>query len=248
MYKNLFTLLIFLLAITSNSQNIVLLKNFNPKAKELKHNLNRTRDSLVLASDQIISKVELFNENFEKKVKVENSEVKISLHNIPIGEFHVEVHLEGKIIIMELIKYSNDPNSSISSNESEFVYEKGTMLDENLNPINVIITDRIESLLSPKKRKSDTKKKLFWVILKSSSSKTMKLVDETTVKKMIKKNKLELNSAEGKSNELTVWEVYDSHKFMEAQIADTDYINSTSSDLFNVIPYYSSLKSLVASK
>ena len=255
MYKKLFILLVFFLTISSNGQNIVLLKNFNPKASDLKHNLNKTRDSLVLSSDQNILKVDIFNEDFEKIVIVQNSKVNIPLQNIPVGEFVVEATLEDKVIIMELIRYAIDKNTSLSvdnSNTNEIGYKKITLLDENLKTVNISTKHNIQNILSPKKEKKSSKKnKFFWVVYivynQLGSSKTMKLVDQTVAKKMINKNKLELNSTNGKRNELRVWEVYDSSKFMKAQLADQNYINSTSSELFNVIPYYYSSENLIAS-
>ncbi|WP_422105887.1 hypothetical protein [Winogradskyella sp.] len=250
MYKNLLALLMLFLTMVSNSQDIVLLKNFNPKAKVLQHHLNKTRDSLILDCSQSIIKVDLFNGDFEKTVEVNNSKVNITLNDIPVGEFMIEVQLDDRTIIMELIRYDRAKNSSNACDSGELAYEKGTMLDENLNTINVTTTNRIENLLSPRKRTA--KKKFFWVILKISnapgSAKTMKLVDETIAKKLIQKNKLESNNATRKFNELIVWEVYDSSKFMQAQLADPNYINSTTSDLFNVIPYYTTTKNLVAVK
>ena len=295
MYKTLIKLLIFFLTVTLNGQTTVLLKNFNPKAKELKHQLNKSRDSLILSCEQPILKVDIFNEDFEMIVTVEGSNTKIPLHNLPIGEFVVEAKLEDKIILMEIVRYEIDTSSeqaSIQQNEklyesgtmldenmkpiksssnnriekryeidtsseqasiqqNEKLYESGTMLDENMKPIKSSSNNRIENMLSPGKvKKSKNTKKFFWVVLikndKTGSSQTMKLVDESLVTKLIKRNKLEVNNAKDKINELRVWEVYDTSKFMRAQLADPNYFTSSSSELFNVIPYYVTADTQVA--
>ena len=252
MYKTLIKLLIFFLTVTLNGQTTVLLKNFNPKAKELKHQLNKSRDSLILSCEQPILKVDIFNEDFEMIVTVEGSNTKIPLHNLPIGEFVVEAKLEDKIILMEIVRYEIDTSSEQASiQQNEKLYESGTMLDENMKPIKSSSNNRIENMLSPGKvKKSKNTKKFFWVVLikndKTGSSQTMKLVDESLVTKLIKRNKLEVNNAKDKINELRVWEVYDTSKFMRAQLADPNYFTSSSSELFNVIPYYVTADTQVA--
>lgn len=253
MYKTLFLLLMLFLTISLNGQNTVLLKNFNPKAKELKHQLNKTRDSLVLGCEQKILKVEIFNEDFEKTVILDQSDAKISISDLPIGEFIVEAKLEDKTILMEIVRYERDDTSSQNSlkDSKNASYDSAVMLDENMKPINGSSNIKIENMLSPNKQNAiDNNKKFFWVILnindKTGSSKTMKLVDESLAKKLIKRNKLEANNSSGKTNELKVWEVYDSAKFLRAQLADPNYINSTSSDLFNVIPFYVTSSSTIA--
>ena len=72
----------------------------------------------------------------------------------------------------------------------------------------------------------------------------MKLVDKESVDRMIKNNKLENNSVTGRLNELTVWEVYNTSKFMRNQMSNPNFIYSSTSDLFNVVPYYSKESSL----
>ena len=66
----------------------------------------------------------------------------------------------------------------------------------------------------------------------------MKLVNKESVDRMILKNKQENNSASGKLNELTVWEVYNTTKFMKYQVSNPNFIYSITSDLFNTSPYY----------
>ena len=66
------------------------------------------------------------------------------------------------------------------------------------------------------------------------------MATQTEVDKLIAKHKIESKTNQGKLNELTIWEVYDTAKFMEKQTENNNYINSITSRLFNVNPYYSS--------
>ena len=246
MYKKALTLFVLFLTLAVNSQNIVLLKNFNPKARELKHSLNTTKDSLLLKCEKKIIKVEIFNDDYDRAFVVEGSETKIPLTDIPFGKFEVEATLGDKIILMHIVRYKDIDrlsNSSISDEKEDGIIEKGMMLDENLNAIKSSPKNSIEHILSKGRRKKQIRnKKFFWAVYhinnKLGSSKTMKLVDKETADKMIRKNKLELNSVSGKLNELTIWEVYNTTKFMKHQSSNPGFINSSSSDLFNSIPYY----------
>jgi hypothetical protein len=67
----------------------------------------------------------------------------------------------------------------------------------------------------------------------------MKLVDQESVNRMITKNKIEHKGTSGKSNELIVWEVYNTSKFMEHQVSNPKFVYSLNSEYFNTTPYYS---------
>lgn len=235
---------IFLLTVTliSSSQNISLLKNYNPKVKELNHELNQRKDSLNLKCDSKIIKVDIFNEDFDETFTVNDFKTSISLLNIPEGKFVVEVQLADKIVEMHVIKYNSDSKPSYSN--SNILEGQGMMLDEQLNVIKSPPKRSIEYLLT-KTKASDNKsrkKKFYWILLEvntgNNSNKSMKLVDEYAAKKMIKRNKLVSKSNFSKSNKLYVWEIYDTTKFIKNQTANPDYINSSSSEFFNVDPYY----------
>ena len=253
MSKTICTLLILFSTVIIYSQNITLLKNFNPKAKELKHSLNTTGDSLIMQCEKTIFKVEIFNEDYEKTIIVENSEAQIPLKDIPVGKFVVEAKLADKIIVMDLIRYDfiNDKSTSITSLDKKEIAEgKGMMLDEELNVIKNSPKHSIEFILTRCKTKNNTNKnqKFYWSATKvnneSGSNKTMKLVNQESVDRMILKNKQEYNSTSGKLNELIIWEVYNTSKFMENQVSDPDFVYSSTSDLFNTSPYYSTENSI----
>ena len=92
MFKKICTLLILFSSVIISGQNITLLKNTNPKVKELKHNLNASRDSLIMECEKTIYKVEIFNEDYEKIIIVEDFKSKIPLLDLPAGEFIVEAN------------------------------------------------------------------------------------------------------------------------------------------------------------
>ena len=248
MIKSICTLLILFSTVISYSQNFTLLKNTNPKAKELKHNLNTTKDSLILESEKKILKVEIFNEDYEKIVIVEDFIAQIGLNDIPEGKFVIETNLEDKNIIFGIMRYDyidSTENSNLLLDNKDIAEGKGMMLDESFNVIRKTPINSLEFILTgaKKKAKSNKNQKYYWAVTKINneigSSKTMKLVDKELADRMILKHKIELKSTSGKLNELEVWEVYDTIKFMEHQIIDPNFFYSLTSDLFNTTPYFS---------
>ncbi|SDI38441.1 hypothetical protein [Winogradskyella thalassocola] len=253
MIKNISILLVLLLTTISYGQKITLLQNTNPKAKELRHGLNATMDSLVLECDSKIQKVEIFNEDYEQIVIVEANKTRISLKDIPIGNFIIETKLAEKIIVLDLAKHKdfyNISNSNTSRNTEHIIEGKGMMLDEELNVIKSSPNKSIAFLLTRGGTKNHTTKnqKYFWIEAQinndSGSSKTMRLVDQKSVETMILRHKLETNSDSGRLNKLTVWEVYKKSEFMENQVSNPDFVYSATTDLFNPTPYYSTTNNL----
>jgi len=57
----LYTIVFLLLTTSIYGQKSTLLQNINVRAKELKHSLNKTGDSLILEGERTIYKVEIFN-------------------------------------------------------------------------------------------------------------------------------------------------------------------------------------------
>ncbi|WP_299519638.1 hypothetical protein [Winogradskyella sp.] len=109
----------------------------------------------------------------------------------------------------------------------------------------------LSSMLNWKPKKKIKSNRLFWICYVvnngTNTRKIMKMMRHNEVDQLINRLKIENKTSQGKSNTLTVWEIYNSSKFMEQQVANPDYIHSTTSDLFNVVPYYNSSKDLVAS-
>ncbi|WP_299130204.1 hypothetical protein [uncultured Winogradskyella sp.] len=243
MYIKQITLLSLLLTVNIFAQQTVLLKNYNPKVKDLKHRLNLTKDSLVLLSEEKIKTVEIFNAHIEKTIIVDDFNTKIDISNLPMGKFEVEVKLEHKIALMHIVRYEGNieaKGSNKTSKDYNASVNNEMMLDEDLKPI-TYRQRGIEKLLSRPKARAGTKK-YYWIIYKVNNklgaNKTMKLVDEQTALKLIKRNKLELNSYSAQHNELTVWEVYNTDEFMKKQATNPNFIYASSSDSFNTTPYY----------
>jgi len=243
-------LLISFVTLFTFGQNATLLKNYNPKVKELKHNLNTTKDSLLLDCEKTIHQVDIFNEDFEKIITVDSNSSKIALNDMPEGKFVVEVKLVDKIVVMHLVIYQNIRNSFTSTSDRKEIAEGvGMMLDEGLNVIKRPPNMSLEYLLNNGKVKTHTpkSKKLYWTVFRVnneiSSSKTMRLVDKTTAERMIITHKLEHQSPLGTRNQLIIWEVYDTTKFMEQQLVNPDFVYSVTSEHFNTTPYFSSEQS-----
>jgi hypothetical protein len=96
-----------LLATLVYGQKSTLFQNINFRAKELKHTLNKSGDSLILEGERRISKVEIFNNDYEQIIDVKDSKVKICLNDVPVGRFVVEATLPDKLIVITLLR--NEP-------------------------------------------------------------------------------------------------------------------------------------------
>lgn len=105
--RKLYTLVFLLLTTITYGQKSTLLQNVNIRAKELKHHLNKTGDSLVLEGERTIYKVEIFNKDFERSITVKDSKVTIPLADIPVGRFVVEAVLPDRLIVITLLR--NEP-------------------------------------------------------------------------------------------------------------------------------------------
>ncbi|WP_299125131.1 hypothetical protein [uncultured Winogradskyella sp.] len=253
MIKSISTLLILFSALILSGQNITLLKNYNPKAKELKHSLNKTKDSLILVSENTILKVEIFNEDYEDVVVVEGHNARIGLNKLPVGKFVVEAKLTDKVIVMDLIKYEDfneTTNSAVPFEKKDVAEGRGMMLDESLNLVKSTPKRSVGFMLNrgKTKKQSQKKQKFYWTITivnnEIGSIKTMRLVDHESVERMIVKNKIVNKGSSNKLNELIVWEVYNKTKFMEHQVSNPDFIYSPNSEYFNTTPHYSTKNSV----
>ncbi|WP_299125121.1 hypothetical protein [uncultured Winogradskyella sp.] len=102
--RRLYTFAFLLLTTLGYGQKSTLLQNVNTRAKELKHKLNDTGDSLILKCERTIYRVEIFNKDFEKSLIVKDSKVKIPLKDIPVGRFVVEAVLPDRLIVITLLR------------------------------------------------------------------------------------------------------------------------------------------------
>lgn len=88
-------------------------KNVNTLAEGLKQDLSVSRDSLVLKNDKLFSKIDFFNENFQKTFyfKPAVTEGKISLQELPLGSYSVMFYQTDKIIVFRINRKSKFENT-----------------------------------------------------------------------------------------------------------------------------------------
>ncbi|WP_412561635.1 hypothetical protein [Winogradskyella sp. MIT101101] len=220
-------------------QESSLIQNINFRAKDLKHSLNASGDSLLLESEFDISKVNIYNNTFEKTFIVEKQKAKIPLAKIPNGRFVTEVKVQDKLIIITLLRHKalNTVEDPIVDTDSE----KTTTINE------ITLTNEAEGKTLPI---TDTKEqpvrnvRFYWIVKLinkgHSSSKKMRIGDREVVDRMIAQHKIDLKSKAGKHNELTIWEVYDTTEFMRFKRQNPDYANSQEANCFNTVPFYKS--------
>lgn len=224
------TLLLLFLAVFTYGQKSTLIQNTNFRAKGLKHSLNSTGDSLVLSSDQNIYKVEIFNSEFDKTFFVDSHQAKVPLMDIPLGRFVTEVKVNDKLILITLLRHE-----VINQTDNDHI-----ALTQNTEAKKV-------TLISQNNGKERPNVRFYWIVKNinkgHSSSKIMRIGDLQVVEKMIKQHQIDLKTKAGRLNNLTVWEVYDTTKFMRFKRQNSDYANANSADVdcFNTIPYYKTI-------
>lgn len=88
-------------------------KNVNNLAQGLKQDLSVSKDSLVLKNDKLFSKIDFYNENFQKTFyfKPAVTEGKISLRELPLGSYSVMFYQTDKIIVFRINRKSKFENT-----------------------------------------------------------------------------------------------------------------------------------------
>jgi hypothetical protein len=250
--KTLCIIVFLLLASFATSQNTTLIQNRNFRAAELKHNLNSSGDSLILEGLRSIIKVVISNDNFSKTFRVVNKNAKIPLVGIPLGRFTTEVQLDDKLIIItllrhETIEFISKPLASLSeqpTSQTELIAQhrgngmttetSGTDLNQNEGDLN-----QNEGDLNQNEKREI---RFYWIVnfinKGQSSRKVKKLADLETVKRLIRKHEIDHKTKSGMYNELSIWEVYDTSKFMRYKRMNPDYATAKNSDYFNTRPFY----------
>lgn len=237
-------ILFLFLASLSYCQNATLLQNIDFRAKELKHSLNKTGDTLILESERIITKVTIFNSDFEKLTLVNHKAAKIPLTDFPNGRFVTEVKVHNKLIIITLIchKPLNKISNSIVTKTAEVLNDEETMIiSQNTANGKKISTVDLEPPIKINPKKTV---RFYWIVKHidkgHSSSKKMRIGDQAVVNKMIAQHKIDLKTKAGKRNQLTIWEVYDTTKFLRFKRQNPNYKNVKKADCFNTTPFYKS--------
>ena len=244
--KTLCIIVFLLVASFATSQNTTLIQNRNYRAAELKHSLNSSGDSLILEGLRNIYNVVIFNDNFTKTFTVENKSTKIPLADIPLGRFTTEVELDKKLIVMTLLRHKiiesiSKPLVSLSEQQPTSQTELTAQ-----NRGNGMTTKTSGADLN--KNEGDLNQnegravRYYWIVnfinKGQSSRKIMKLGDLETVKRLIRKHEIDHKTKSGMNNELSIWEVYDTSKFMRYKRMHPDYATAKNSDSFNTRPFY----------
>ena len=234
-------ILFLLLTTFIYSQNATLLQNIDYRADELKHRLDTSGDTLILEGERNIEKVVFFNDDFEKSMVIDSKQTKIPLTNFPNGRFVTEVKVHNKLIIITLIchKPTHVISSDLASNHIESLNE-GQKLQTHIEAEgNLADNNKLEEPEAPKKTV-----RFYWIVNKiykgHSSRKVMKIGDKDAVDKVIRQNEIDLKTKTGRHNELVIWEVYDTAKFMRFKRRNPDYANAKTAECFNTVPFYKS--------
>ena len=244
MMTRLLTILFMSLALYTYGQKSTLLKNVNYRASELYHSLNKTGDTLILRGERIIDKVEIFNNNFQKTYIVNGFDKKIPLEEIPNGRFVTEVKVKDKLIIITLLRHDNVEEENQKSIEIE-TNEKNSIFGQSNYQSKAHGKTASETKIKESLNKTSTQPVRFYWIVKHinkghSSSKKMRIGDKEIVDKMIAQHKIDLKSKTGKHNTLTIWEVYDTSKFLRFKRHNPNYASIKEADCFNTDPFYKS--------
>ena len=220
-------------------QNSTLIQNINFRADELKHNLNMTGDTILLKGSRNIAKVDIYNDDFNTSFNVDNTNASIPLIDIPIGRYVTEVHVEEKRIIITLLRHNTiEVNAEPLVALSNAAHMKNDLEVANLAKETVLTTSK-ERVIH---HNAGKKVRMYWIVniinMGQSSRKIMKMGDLKTVKNLIRKHEIDHRTKYGQLNDLTIWEVYDTSKFMRYKRQNRDYAKTESSEFFNTRPFY----------
>ncbi|MCA0133294.1 hypothetical protein [Winogradskyella alexanderae] len=231
------TLVFLALTVSTYGQKSTLIQNVNYRAQELHHTLNESGDSLKLAANRKIHSVTIFNSNFERQFSVNKNAISIPLQEIPVGRYTTEVKLNGKLIIITLLR-------------DQPILTKRSYASSNVNQSESFESSEGLNRAAGKTLDKPTNKNIvsYWIVSKIQNGNSSRLIrragDINVVKELIEQNKLDTQTRIGKFNELTVWEIYDKSEFMKLKRINPDYASVTHSSSFNVNPYYKTARDL----
>ncbi|MDY2585724.1 hypothetical protein [Winogradskyella aquimaris] len=240
------TILFLFLATFMYSQKSTLLKNINYRASELQHNLNQEGDTLILRGERTIDKVEIFNDDFQKVYLVNGLETKIPLTDIPVGKFITEVKVNDKLIIITLLRHDNfeETTENIKEEQEATIVQRSTSgqstYQNEAEGKTILPIESEEPLIETPPKPV----KFYWIVKNinkgHSSSKKMRIGDKEVVDQMIAQHEIDLQLRTGKHNTLTIWEVYNTTKFLRFKRQHPDYATLKEADCFNTKPIYKS--------
>lgn len=137
-----YTLVFLLLTLFTYGQKSTLYQNVNVRANELKHNLNKTGDSLIFKCERTVYEVVVFNDDFERVIKVRDTDAKIPIADIPVGRYIVEALLSDKLIVMTLLRnesFDLQETSLLITDSSDLFGTKSTPKKEEISSVEVAV-------------------------------------------------------------------------------------------------------------
>ena len=133
-------ILLFLLGFTLQAQESYakLEKNRNIQAKGLIHQLNTTKDTLILKSDKIINSLYTINQNYSRELdfEIDSTAYKLPLNKLSKGK-HVVVARQSPMQIVFVVKILKD----IPKETPEELLTKDIAAIEQLNTVVSISND-----------------------------------------------------------------------------------------------------------
>lgn len=123
--KSVYGIIFFVLIVSPfcnlQAQNdfAILEKNVNVRAKDLTHQLNATKDTLLIKSNTLIQKVYAVNMKYKREIdiSVRDTSVKISLKKLSKGK-HVFVAVQSPVRIVFVVKILRDNSVLLALEES----------------------------------------------------------------------------------------------------------------------------------
>ncbi|REG87258.1 hypothetical protein [Winogradskyella sediminis] len=237
--KNFTVLILVFVSFSSYSQGITFQKNTNTAAQKfnLVQKLNKSGDSLILATDhKKIKQVDILNYEYLETFEINNSNAKIGLSHLYIGNYVVQARIGRHWIVMYLEKRDlkaeglKTTDGNINSNVKEIVTKNSI--------------SSVSSTIDTSNLLQLNENKMYWVVYESNtqfaSHRNMGLKYADEIYDLINQIELEMKSEVAKANTLRVYEVFDKSEFMRKQLKNKNYHKRKSSKLFNVNPIYNS--------
>ncbi|WP_179352606.1 hypothetical protein [Winogradskyella vidalii] len=239
MIKKYNLLILMFVTLFSYGQGITFQKNTNTAAKKFNfiQKLNESGDSLILATDyKKIKQVDILNMDYLETIEINNSNAKIDLKHLSIGNYVVQAKIGRHWIVMYLEKRDL---------KAEGIKSVAVNVESDVNKI--VPKNAIDSVSLAKDKSNQlhfNEHKMYWVVYESnaqfSSQRTMSLKFPNEIYDLIDQIELEMKSKVAKDNILYVYEVFDKSEFMREQLKNKNYHKRKSSEYFNVEPVYSS--------
>lgn len=174
--KLLYTIVFVLLTSLIFGQKSTLYQNVNIRAKELKHKLNETGDSLIFKCERTVYEVVIFNDDFERVIKVRDTDAVIPIADIPVGRYIVEALLSDKLIVITLLR--NEPFETLEA--SPLITDSSDLFGRKATPKKEVIASVEKTKEEPK---IEVEPKVAIEIKKLTLSKEESFGNENDIKK-----------------------------------------------------------------